>query len=118
MFVDFVSSEYDLDSLEDFAGTAVSWNGHSVTRSGEDFSFREMIKPLPNQHAKSLGGREVKPMMSSCSGRYKQNPDGSWEFEGKIDFATTKENQTETSAGKGTTSNENDPPDSRDRAEG
>lgn len=121
MFVDTVSSEYDLDFLEEFTKTASKWNHHEVRQLDDDSHCSKALEFTQKGKAQSLTGREIKPMMSSCSGKFRQNPDGSWEIEGKIEFKTRddkeKENTNENSDNQGTTAANNDPPDSRDRAE-
>lgn len=122
MFVDIVSSEYDLDSLEVFAEVTSKWNHHDVRQLDKDFACSKVLEISQREKLHPLSQREIKPMMSSCSAGYKQNSDGSWEITAEVKFTNRdekeekeSENSNESSAGQGTTSKDTDPPDSRDR---
>src|SRR5689334_375604 len=85
MFVDAVS-ECDSDFYKRMDIQSSCWNHHEVERLFGEVSCRKIIGA--SQHAgRDLNNYVTKPMMTSCSGTYTQNADGSWSFKGEVVFA-------------------------------
>lgn len=121
MFVDIISSDYDLDLFDDFAKTVGAFNNHNVRVINEDFACRKVIQFSHNKTLKSLCNRDIKPMMTSCSASYKENPDGSWELSTRIEFANNElnddksnENCNDGPSSQETAANNSNAPDSQD----
>lgn len=119
MFVESVSSEYDVDLLEDTKNITSKWNHHTVKQIDEKLSCEKALETPPREHSSMSGRWDIKPLMTKCSGSIKYEPEtGAITITGTAEFDTGKkepEPSHDNDAGKETTSNDVDPPDSRDR---
>lgn len=117
MFVESIATEYDVDSLEDFKDVKTKWNHHEVKQVNEDLSCRKALESSERKNASLSNYRDLKPLMTRCSGSIKYDPDtGAITISATAEFESgKKETESDNDAGKGTTAADNDPPDSRDR---
>lgn len=115
MFVDPVCSDPDVQFDEQENIGTLAHRSVKFLDDSQNLFYISRHEPLLKA---TLSHRDIKPMMSSCSVKYKQNADGSYEIMGEVYFRTNNEKEKETEnkdAEKEPPSVEYDPPHDRDK---